>query len=301
MTLAPFPHPSPLRYPGGKGKIANFVKLVFLENELLGGEYVEPYAGGASVALSLLYEDYASHVHINDINRSVHAFWSAVLNDTDALCARITRTQLSVREWRRQRAVQAADAPDPIDLAFSTFVLNRTNRSGIIANGGIIGGLDQSGPWKLDARYNVDELVRRIRKVARFRDRITLTNDDAADMLERWTSEPSNALVYLDPPYYLKGDSLYENFYEHEHHVAIARLVRRLRARWIVSYDAAPEILDIYRSSKSLRYSLSYSARERYEGSEVMFFGPRLRAPKVETPARISPADVSKARQLAFS
>lgn len=302
MSNQPQRYPSPLRYPGGKGKVANFVKLLFLENDLLGAEYVEPYAGGASVALSLLFEDFASHVHINDINRGVYAFWSAVLDDTERLCARITDTPPSIAVWQQQRAIQREEDPDPLDLAFSTFFLNRTNRSGIIS-GGVIGGQDQTGPWKIGARWNVGELVRRIQKVARFGSRITLTQLDAATLLEDWCAEDVPlALVYLDPPYYVKGGTLYDNSYGHEDHVEIAEKVRRLTRSWVVSYDAAPEVLEIYSEfAEPWLYSLRYSAHGRHAGSEVMFFSDGMQLPERASPAGVSVIDVDRARKAAFS
>lgn len=292
--------PSPLRYPGGKRKVANFVKLLFLENDLTGGEYVEPYAGGSSVALALLFESYASHIHINDIDQSVHAFWSAVLDDTERLCARIHDTEVTIDEWHRQRAVQVASDPDALDLAFSTFFMNRCNRSGIIT-GGIIGGKSQEGMWKLDARYSKVDLIRRIQKVARFRPRITLSRLDAHELLSRWTTPPDEpTFIYLDPPYYVKGEGLYQNFYEHHHHVAIADRVRHLEVPWMVSYDAAPEILNLYPRAQHRRYSLNYSAATRYIGSEVMFFSKRLVVPDVDTPAGITVREIDQARRRAF-
>jgi DNA adenine methylase len=289
--------PSPLRYPGGKRKVANFVKLVFLENGLAGAEYVEPYAGGASVALALLFESYASHVHINDIDRSVYAFWQAVLEDTERLCARIHDTDVTIDEWHRQRAVQIAREPDQLDLAFSTFVMNRCNRSGII-RGGVIGGKRQDGRWRLDARYSKDDLIRRIQKVARFRERITLTGFDAHVFLAGWVAPSDEAtFIYLDPPYYVKGEGLYQNFYEHAHHVEIATRVDQLTVPWIVSYDAVPQILSLYSQVESRRYSLNYSAAKRYAGSEVMFFSQGLVIPGVETPAGIGIRQIDQARR----
>lgn len=294
MGYQPHRYTSPLRYPGGKGKVANFIKLVFIENDLVGGEYVEPYAGGASVALSLLFEEYAGAVHINDINRSVYAFWTAVLVEPDELCRRITDVRVDMDQWYRQREVQATADPDPLDLAFSTFFLNRCNRSGIIG-GGVIGGQDQTGTWRIDARFNKADLTRRIQKIARFKSRISLTNEDAAAFLERWTDPGGDALIYLDPPYYVKGEGLYENFYLHEHHVEISRRVEALRGPWIVSYDTAPPVLDLYEGRRSLRYSLSYSAGDRYRGDEVMFFSDDLAVPATTSPAGIQGAAVQRA------
>lgn len=293
--------PSPLRYPGGKRKVANFVKLVVLRNNLAGTEYVEPYAGGGAVALSLLFEGYVEHIHINDVNRSVAAFWAAVLRSTEELCRLIRDTPLNMDEWHRQRAVQASSDPDLLDLAFSTFFMNRSNRSGIIA-GGVIGGKAQRGSWKLDARFNKSELIRRIEKIARFGSRISLTDIDARVFLATWTKDGiDKTLIYLDPPYYVKGKGLYQNFYEHKHHVEIANLVPKLVVPWMVSYDAAPEILDMYKKCRSIRYSLNYSAADRYSGSEVMFFSKGLVIPKVDSPAGITPRRVDCLRQEVFS
>jgi DNA adenine methylase len=293
--------PSPLRYPGGKRKVANFVKLIVLENELTGGEYVEPYAGGAGVALALLFEGYVEHIHINDIDRSVYSFWNSVLTDPDALCRRIWDTAVDMDQWHRQHEIQSAPDPFEIDLAFSTFFLNRCNRSGIIA-GGVIGGKDQFGKWKLDARYNKAELTRRIEKVARFASRISLTQLDASEFLETWTDETGiDTLIYLDPPYYVKGEGLYQNFYEHHNHEDIAEIVTRLAVPWMVSYDAAPEILDMYAGHSTLRYSLSYSAADRYSGPEVMYFARCLVVPDVPSPAGIRPNSVDEVRHELFN
>ncbi|MFB2597479.1 DNA adenine methylase [Herbiconiux sp. P17] len=289
-------YPSPLRYPGGKGKVANFVKLVMLENDLVGHDYVEPYAGGASVALSLLYEDFADHIHINDINSGVSAFWQSAVHETDDLCALIDSTNVSIDEWQRQREIAFNPKSDGLSLAFATFFLNRTNRSGIIG-GGVIGGLDQEGPWKLDARYNKPELIRRIQKIGRHRNRISVTKMDAVDYLQRWqrTGE-SPALVYLDPPYYVKGEGLYDNFYGPGDHAAVADAVRRLSHEWLVSYDAHPEIMRIYSGLQTIRYSLSYSANsKRSQGAEVMFFSDSLDVPGL-TPSGIPNETVARAQ-----
>lgn len=289
---------SPLRYPGGKGKVANYFKILLMENDLLGVDYVEPYAGGASVALGLLYEDFVEHIHINDLNAGVHAFWAAALEHTAELCDRIRRTDVTMAEWHRQREVHRAGSDaDPLDLAFAVFFLNRTNRSGIIA-GGVIGGQEQTGNWKLDARFNKDDLMARIRKVGRHRDRITLTNLDAAALLQRWATRDDDAFLYLDPPYFVKGEGLYDNFYAPEDHEAVASAVLALPHPWVVSYDAAPEISAMYSDARVRRYQLSYSAHERQAGSEVMFYSHGLHIPE-SRPAGISMQLVDAARLAA--
>jgi len=277
---------TPLRYPGGKSRLTNFIKLVFRENNLLDGHYVEPYAGGASIAFSLLFYGYVSHIHINDLNKSVYAFWHSALYDIENLSRLICDTPVTMESWRQQKSIQEnLSQHSVLEIGFSIFFLNRTNRSGII-QGGVIGGQKQNGKWKLDARYNKQDLIARIEKVERFRKQINLHNQDAAKFLFKIAPKlPANSLIYLDPPYYVKGHGLYENHYQHEDHVVVSKLVTRsVKQRWIVTYDNVPEIRRLYKGYRKLCYRLSYSAADRYEGSEVMFFSNKLIIPNVHSP-----------------
>lgn len=196
-------HFTPLRYPGGKGKLAAYIKELIRANKLYDCEYVEPYAGGAGIALELLFQEYATKIHINDYSEPVYAFWKAVLNDTEEFCRLVKNTRLSVPSWDRQKRIFANPKDHGyVELGFATFFLNRTNRSGIL-NGGVIGGRDQTGPWKIDARYNAKELIFRIESIAKMKRRIKLTRKDSLALLRfglpKW---PKKTLIYLDPPYY---------------------------------------------------------------------------------------------------
>jgi DNA adenine methylase len=288
MTEPPQPaqsrliHFTPLRYPGGKAKLAAFVKNLMKENRLLDGEYVEPYAGGAAIALELLFQEYVERIHINDVSRPVHAFWKAVLDHTEALSKLVLDTKLTVTAWDKQRKIiEKPKEHDALALGFATFFLNRTNRSGIL-NGGIIGGRDQTGPWKIDARYNAPELVNRIQSIAAMKDRIKLTRKDALKFLQAGIGKwPARTLIYLDPPYYVKGRDLYYDFYKPEDHASVAEFVRSgiQKQRWIVSYDNAPAIRELYNGSPHIVYDIGYSARAASQGSEVMFFADGLKVP----------------------
>jgi DNA adenine methylase len=275
-------HFTPLRYPGGKAKLAGFVKKLMEKNQLLDGEYVEPYAGGAAIALELLFHEYVDRIHINDVSRPVHAFWKAVLDHTEDISKLVRDTKLTVRAWDKQRRIiEKPTENDALALGFATFFLNRTNRSGIL-NGGIIGGRDQTGPWKIDARYNAPELVNRIQSIAAMKDRINLTRKDALRFLESGVKKwPAKTLVYLDPPYYVKGRDLYHDFYNPEDHSRVADFVRTsiTKQRWIVSYDNAAAIRQLYKGSPHIAYDIGYSARSASQGSEVMFFGDGLKVP----------------------
>jgi DNA adenine methylase len=280
---------SPLRYPGGKGGLSNFMKVVVSQNNLLDGDYVEIYAGGAGIAWSLLFEEYVRRVHVNDLNKSLMAFWRSILEKTDEFCRLVRDTPTTMEEWHRQHAIQnTPDDHSMLELGFSTFFLNRTNRSGIL-KGGVIGGKDQTGEWKIDARFNRQDLIKRIQRIGRYANRIRLYNLDAIDFIKIvLPTIPQKALVYLDPPYFNKGQELYENHYGKEDHANIASLVfNEIKQPWIVSYDATPEIMELYKKHRNIQYSIRYSARERYAGSEVIFYKRGLKVPDTQSPTSV--------------
>lgn len=280
---------SPLRYPGGKGKLAKFVKLVFERNDLKDGYYVEPYAGGASVALSLLFCDYASKIIINDIDKSIYAFWYSVLNETDELCKLISDTNINMDVWLQQREIQKyKDESELLKLGFSTFFLNRTNRSGIIS-AGVIGGYSQNGDYKIDARFNKKDLINRIQNVGKLANRILLYNLDAIELIQQISSDlPENTLIYFDPPYYLKGKQLYVNHYKHEDHLLVSNMINGIsKHKWIVSYDNEKEIKTLYKENKKFVYSLNYSAGKIGTGTEVIIYHRDLIIPRTSRPILI--------------
>lgn len=283
---------TPLRYPGGKGKLTDFIKLVFVQNNLLNGEYLEPYAGGAGIALNLLVDRYVSRVHLNDLNPAVYAFWYSVLHHPDELCQKISDVTVSMEEWHKQKLIHTNPSQSSLlELGFSTFFLNRTNRSGILL-GGVIGGKNQTGNWKIDARFNKEDLITRIETIALMRDQIMIYNLDSAVLIETVIPTlPQNSLIYLDPPYYVKGKGLYQNHYAHDDHKKIADLVKsNITHPWIVSYDHAPEIMEIYKGCTTIEYGINYSAQNRYTGAEVMFFKEDLIVPDFKNPSNLKSA-----------
>ena len=289
MKVNKMPFLSPLRYPGGKRRLVNFIKTVIQENGFLGGEYVEPYAGGASIGLALLIDGYVRRIHINDLDRSIYAFWYSVLRRTEELCQLIQRIPITMDEWYRQRKIQDKSKQSPLlELGLSTFFLNRTNRSGIIS-GGVIGGKDQSGDWKLDCRFNKTELIERIRKIAQYKRQISLYNEEASVFIKTVLPRiEQDSFVYFDPPYYVKGQqSLYVNFYEPKDHESMATQISRLRQRWIISYDDVPETRLLYKDYRSLSYKLHYTAQDKYKGEEILFFCDDIIIPKTENPQQI--------------
>ncbi|UAY55937.1 DNA adenine methylase [Arachidicoccus terrestris] len=277
---------SPLRYPGGKGKLAYYVQLLIEHNLLVGGHYVEPYAGGASVALSLLFNEFVDEIHINDYDFRVYSFWDSILNSTDEFCEKLVNDEITPANWEHQKEVQRNPKKfSKIDIGYSTFFLNRTNRSGIL-KAGMIGGKEQGGDWKLDARFNKEELLTRIRKISRYKDRINLYNEDAAKLTKKLGKAlPKKTFFYFDPPYYKKGKDLYINFYEHNDHVLIASIIRQMTNKnWIVSYDNNPNIKEIYRDFAQRTYELNYHANAAAKGSEIIIYSNDLIVPILDNP-----------------
>ncbi len=291
---------SPLRYPGGKQVLARVLAHLIRLNGHEGGIYAEPYAGGAGAALSLLFGEYVERLMLNDADSSIYAFWDSILRRTDAFLKLLRDTPLTVSEWERQRAVYLKPARHSrLRIGFAAFYLNRCNRSGIICNAGVIGGRAQRGKWKLDARFSRAELAERIRRIALYADRIELYNHDAIDFLRECVARKHTTrrvLVYLDPPYYVKGSQLYMNYYSPSDHAALARYLRtRARFDWVMSYDNVPEIRALYGGLRQVPFTLGYSARDWRLGKEVMVVGPGLAFPETwrrRIPARyISAAD----------
>ncbi|MCH7330995.1 DNA adenine methylase [Acinetobacter modestus] len=263
---------TPLRYPGGKGKFANFVKDLFEANNL-SGDYLEPYAGGAGVALDLLFNDYCTNIHINDFDIAVYNFWKSVTENTEPFLKLLNDTNITMEEWYKQKQILSNHHEhSQLEHGFATFFLNRTNRSGIL-KGGVIGGKNQNGNYKLDARYHKENLSKRIEKIGEYRDRIRVHNLDALELLGQVDKLlPEHSLIYLDPPYYVKGQGLYRNFYVHDDHVKIREALDKVKTKWIVSYDNCDPIKEIYKGYTKDEYVLNYSAHSTSKGQEIMFF-----------------------------
>ena len=272
---------TPLRYPGGKGKFASFVKDLMEANNL-SGDYLEPFAGGAGVALDLLYNGYCKNVHINDFDLAIYNFWKSVTLDTDMFLKLLKDTPITIEEWHKQKIILSTpEQHSSLEHGFAAFFLNRTNRSGIL-KGGVIGGKNQDGTYKLDARYNKNDLSKRIEKIGQFKDRINVYNHDALELLKKVDSLlPEDSFIYLDPPYYVKGQGLYRNFYIHEDHVHIREALDKVKTKWIVSYDNCPEIKEIYAGYRQEDYELNYSAYYKTKGSEVMIYCDSIKSIKV--------------------
>lgn len=266
---------SPLRYPGGKSRLAPFLVEVLRSNDITEPHYIEPYAGGAGAALQMLFEEYVESITINDADPRVYCFWKAVTEHNEQFLSLLENAVLTVEEWHRQRDVYGrCDKRSTVSLGFATFFLNRTSRSGILHNSGPIGGYKQTGNYKIDVRFNRQKLARRIQRIGAYSERINVSNLDGLALLKVLNRAPTkarNSFVYLDPPYYVKGAELYMNKFNHAQHRILAKYLSKPRNfPWIMTYDNAPEIRHLYRNFSQSNFDLSYSAYERRVGKELL-------------------------------
>lgn len=273
---------TPLRYPGGKTSLFRFFERVIQENELEKVTYIEPYAGGVGAGLALLILDKVDQIVINDFDVAVYGFWHSILNEPERFISKIEETPLTINEWEQQKTIyKQKNKDDLFGLGFSLFYLNRTNRSGIL-NAGPVGGKSQNGKWKMDARFNKESLIERIRLIANYRDKITVLNMDGVDVIKKYHKN-KRALFYIDPPYYVKGGRLYLNSFKIRDHEKLANLLNQIvDSRWIVTYDNVKEIQELYKYRRQDTYILGYSAHHASpSGSEVVIFSDSLMIPEL--------------------
>lgn len=272
---------SPLRYPGGKGKLTPLIELMIDKSGHRGGTYIEPFAGGAGVAIELLEKGVVSEIVLNDLDKGIYSFWRAILEETDRFLEQINRVPLTIDEWKKQRSICLGNNKKySFELGFATFYMNRTNRSGII-KGGVMGGIEQAGSWKLDARFNRQTLRSRIEKIAENKAKIHLYNKDIKAFLENYVPKYEKAaLIYFDPPYFKQGKQLYLNFFDYDDHVRLEKLIGdTVKCDWLMTYDDEPEIEKIYERYCIKRIELNYSAARKRKAKELIIFGSDLMIP----------------------
>ena len=236
-------NPSPLRYPGGKYRLSPFVRLAINNLNIQNCTYIEPFAGGAGVALSLLLDGTANRIVINDYDKAIYSLWRAIKNEPHALIRLIKNTPVDINEWNKAKNIYSTATSYSLELAFATLFLNRTNRSGIL-NAGPIGGKKQDGDWKLDVRFDKTAIIEKIEKIASHKDSITIYNKDIISLLHNYVPNlGNNVFIYFDPPYFKKGQKLYKNFFDPKDHQTIRDVImNEITSPWILTYDRKDSI-----------------------------------------------------------
>lgn len=264
--------------------MANLLSQIRRLNGLGALAISEPFCGGAGASLSLLYLEESHEIFINDIDEAIYNFWWTLTNRPQPFIDQLRRTRVSMTEWRRQRdAYRDSKCRSRLKKAFAAFYLNRCNRSGIIMNGGPIGGVKQKGEWKLGARYNKLELLRRCEKVVEYRARIHASCEDGIQHVKRL--DAAKTFYFIDPPYFSKGPTLYLNGLDASYHKTLAEQLREMSGgAWVLTYDDCPEIRKLYASWTKIRpFTLRYAAAERRRGKEIMIVPKWMQLPRSQT------------------
>ena len=270
---------TPLRYPGGKAKLIKYTSELLQKNGYWGCTYVEPFAGGAGLAIQLLFDGVVDKLLLNDKDRSVYALWHSILHNTDSLIELIQSTDLNITEWRNQKEVQKKkECVDLLTLGFSTLFLNRTNRSGILS-AGPIGGKSQNGKYKLDCRFDKNDIIERIRRIADEQHRIEFYNFDAAYFIEKIVNPlTENVFIFFDPPYHIQGPGLYMNHYKENDHDDLSKIISNVTHPWLVTYDNTELIRSLYSDYEITTYNLNYSAQNAQVGTELMIYSNNIQS-----------------------
>ena len=284
---------SPLRYPGGKARLAPYITKLINAQTPQPRHYAEPYAGGAGAALQLLHTEVVEHIHLNDLNPGIASLWRAILNQSGEFCSLIKTCPLTIPEWQRQREIyNHGTEHSTLELGFATFYLNRTNRSGIL-DARPIGGLEQNGKWKIDARFNRNSLIQRIETIAKLADKITITELDGIEFLASINYLGENVFIYADPPYLVQGERLYLTTFNANDHVSLAAQLETSPSPWMLTYDHDPHITDIlYATARTATFQISHTAHKQHIGKESIIYSHGLAIPSME---------VTKGRQAVWA
>ena len=274
---------TPLRYPGGKSIMTPFFIDLIRVNGLQGVSYAEPYAGGAGTAINLLLDGQVRRIYINDANIAIFSFWKYAINESERFIDKIEKTCVDLQNWQYyHNFIKNAEQPS-FELGFAAFFLSRTNRSGILT-AGPIGGTSQEkqekATYKIDCRFNKQDLISRIQRISMYKENIVVSNDDAIDFLKSLPADNNN-LVYLDPPYFKQGKSLYFNYYNaDDHRVLFDYLCNIVNFRWVLSYDNVNEIRELYKCFDLYELQLNYTAQSVKKGSELLTHSRNLIMPE---------------------
>ncbi len=279
---------TPLRYPGGKSQLRPLVRKMLNVGALAPKAYCEPYCGGAGIAIDLLIKEDVSHVFLNDADVGIFSFWRAVVEETDRFIDELQAVNVNYDTWLSFRAMRSElyeanrGGDYSFELGFATFFLNRTNRSGIV-DGGCIGGKSQSSKYKIDCRFNKRTLTKKIQKIGSLGSRVTVSNLDGALFLDSYLPEkldgmgwqPTQALVYLDPPYVVQGENLYLNSMNEESHAHLADiLLGGVFDKWLLTYDDVGLVRELYATCDLREIDIRYSANRKKLAGEIAVFSP---------------------------
>lgn len=239
---------SPLRYPGGKSKLIDYLYTKLQPNKL--DTFVEVFAGGASFGLALLEAGIIDHLVLNDIDKNLINFWNEVLHNPEPLLYKIQTLTPTHMDYEEAKSLLSSNAPvSPTELAWAYLLVNRLSYSGI-QKAGCLGGKHGSTEALLE-RYNPKKLIKQITHLATMKDHITLLNLDYTEVIETYYWR-EDVCLFIDPPYFLQGKALYNHYFTEHDHRALSELIQSLTlefpgcADMLITYDNDPFIQNLY-------------------------------------------------------
>lgn len=263
---------SPLRYPGGKSKLTGFIEMLLEHNNIQNGTYIEPFAGGAGIAINLLLSNKVNDIVINDYDKAIYSVWRAIKEEPESLINLVEVTPINVEEWRNQKQIYLENNTKySLELAFATLYLNRTNHSGILSSGPI-GGYEQKSDYSIDVRFKKDVIIEKIRNIAKYKNHIHVYNKDVLSFISNVLPKYNkNSFIYFDPPYFYKGEELYKNFFTLKNHILLHdSIIKNVKIPWLITYDNADKIIDLYNTDYSITlFELSYGTSNRKAATEI--------------------------------
>ena len=248
---------SPLRYPGSKRRLVRYIENVLELNSLSPKLYIEPFVGGASVAINLLLENKVDQAILMDIDPYIANFWEIIFFDTEWLIDQIESIDVSLEKWHK---FKKQNPQTKREYALACLFLNRTSFSGIIRNEiGPLGGRDQKSEYKIDCRFPRKTLIKRIRKISEKRESIFGIWDCSWEIginrimkLQKSGELPTEDLfLYFDPPFFERANKLYRHYFHADDHIKLRDVLIEMQDPWVLSYDAANQVESLY--GKALR------------------------------------------------
>jgi len=288
---------SPLRYPGGKAAMTSWLTDLFAQQvgDLPVEVWLEPCAGGAGAALTLLDRDAINEAWLVDANPGIAAFWETVVADGPALAGLVERTAPTLDLYDTSRALlEAPEEADRFRLGYAAFIVNRCSRSGIVApTSGPMGGRTSNGDWSLGARFTAGALADRIRHVHSMRGRLRVHQGDGIAYLEELGDSgiADEVVAFVDPPYIREGNRLYTKGLDESGHRRLADALNSTPARWVLTYDDEPVVADtLYPNRRVLAYDIRNTANKARVAREFAVFSDNVDVRGLGTPLNGLPA-----------
>ena len=268
---------SPLRYPGSKKRLSQYIEKVIELNQIDSTLFVELFAGGSSISLYLLENNLVNSIGLVEKDPLVASFWQVVFsknpNDLNWLIEQVSSIDISVEKWNE---LKKATPNNKRERAFACLFLNRTSFSGIIApSSGPIGGQNQESEYKIDCRFPREKIICRLQQAASLRNKVKFVWNlhwknglMRIKKMQNSGSLPENILYYLDPPFFHKADRLYSFYFSDKDHEILRDTVLSLQDHWILSYDYCDDVRRLYENNELTHIELLYSASQN-AGSKV--------------------------------